>query len=68
MSIGAISLAGGLVLSAVNDLAIFHGCTTSDSCLVFFFSFFSFWLPLFEINLVQYVLVLSPNFTQEQIL
>lgn len=28
LSIGAISLAGGLVLSAVNDLAIFHGCTT----------------------------------------
>ncbi|KAL6601495.1 hypothetical protein ACP70R_044715 [Stipagrostis hirtigluma subsp. patula] len=28
VSIGAISLAGGLVLSAVNDLAIFHGCTT----------------------------------------
>ncbi|WVZ63678.1 hypothetical protein U9M48_013291 [Paspalum notatum var. saurae] len=27
MSIGAISLAGGLVLSAVNDLAIFNGCT-----------------------------------------
>jgi len=28
LSIGAISLAGGLVLSAVNDLAIFHGCTS----------------------------------------
>ncbi|XP_062198656.1 uncharacterized protein LOC133901339 [Phragmites australis] len=28
VSIGAISLAGGLALSAVNDLAIFHGCTT----------------------------------------
>ncbi|CAN6203879.1 unnamed protein product [Urochloa humidicola] len=28
VSIGAISLAGGLVLSAVNDLAIFNGCTT----------------------------------------
>ncbi|XP_066389933.1 uncharacterized protein [Miscanthus floridulus] len=28
LSIGAISLAGGLVLSAVNDLAIFNGCTT----------------------------------------
>ncbi|KAL6838473.1 hypothetical protein ACP4OV_031718 [Aristida adscensionis] len=28
VSIGAISLAGGLLLSAVNDLAIFHGCTT----------------------------------------
>ncbi|KAJ1281247.1 hypothetical protein BS78_04G292500 [Paspalum vaginatum] len=27
VSIGAISLAGGLVLSAVNDLAIFNGCT-----------------------------------------
>ncbi|XP_025800819.1 uncharacterized protein LOC112880421 isoform X2 [Panicum hallii] len=32
LSIGAISLAGGLVLSAVNDLAIFHGCTTSKRC------------------------------------
>ncbi|TVU29105.1 hypothetical protein EJB05_20654 [Eragrostis curvula] len=28
VSIGAISLTGGLTLSAVNDLAIFHGCTT----------------------------------------
>nr|CAB3456600.1 unnamed protein product [Digitaria exilis] len=28
VSIGVISLAGGLVLSGVNDLAIFNGCTT----------------------------------------
>ncbi|KAK3129370.1 hypothetical protein QOZ80_6BG0478520 [Eleusine coracana subsp. coracana] len=28
VSIGAISIAGGIVLSAVNDLAIFNGCTT----------------------------------------
>ena len=36
LSIGAISLAGGLVLSAVNDLAIFNGCTTSASFLLSF--------------------------------
>uniref|UniRef100_A0A453GYX9 non-specific serine/threonine protein kinase n=1 Tax=Aegilops tauschii subsp. strangulata TaxID=200361 RepID=A0A453GYX9_AEGTS len=28
VSIGAISLAGGVALSAINDLAIFHGCTS----------------------------------------
>ncbi|KQJ91659.1 uncharacterized protein LOC100836817 [Brachypodium distachyon] len=27
LSIGVISLAGGVALSALNDLAIFHGCT-----------------------------------------
>jgi hypothetical protein len=45
LSIGAISLAGGLVLSAVNDLAIFHGCTTSASFLPF-----PFWLAPFKTN------------------
>lgn len=33
VTIGAISLAGGVALSAINDLAIFHGCTRSV-CLV----------------------------------
>ena len=28
VTIGAISLAGGVALSAINDLAIFHGCTS----------------------------------------
>ncbi|KAE8767353.1 hypothetical protein D1007_61353 [Hordeum vulgare] len=28
VTIGALSLAGGVALSAINDLAIFHGCTT----------------------------------------
>ncbi|VAH86959.1 unnamed protein product [Triticum turgidum subsp. durum] len=28
VAIGAISLAGGVALSAINDLAIFHGCTS----------------------------------------
>ncbi|XP_037419477.1 uncharacterized protein LOC119284476 [Triticum dicoccoides] len=28
VAIGSISLAGGVALSAINDLAIFHGCTS----------------------------------------
>jgi hypothetical protein len=55
LSIGAISLAGGLVLSAVNDLAIFHGCTTSASFLPFLF-----WLAPFKTNPVP-IYSCAPN-------